>query len=921
MAHMTAVAAPPLVLMPPLVRWTHYSLFVAAYRVEGLPNMDEYSSTDPFIAMKMHGQSALKSSVKNNTLNPVFNELLRMPLKLPLLNDTLTLRLADYDQGGYDDLIADVHFSLNEVVRAGTVEPHWRCLYGVYNTKGMKQVRTKLGQADLETAYKGRLLVALSVQEVEKPLSAKSKTIGPCSDPQQERYVLRFDLYQVSQLCARCAPDNTQLQLELQCGGLTLTSSVVLAEEGRATWHEMFPEHAPLLPSRLAQVRGTRTNRKPLRAVMPCPGRARMLGAQPCRRASRAVPRPLPQPELHGPGLANAEPSGVHPPQLRRGQGLQPPADVEYVAPRPAFSASLGRPGLHPGVRRPPPLHRRASLDGTAPAVCSTASTSERHLNSLTRRESRSPCPRFVILSCAPTCTRRGLQSPPAPSLCSPAAEQADPPLPVYPPPPPRNSLVLLQARHLPAMDADGLCNAYVVVTCAGHAGHTRNDHSIVPSCDPQWYETVTIELPLPQPVPLNTEILVRVYDKDSEEEGLEVGGDQLVGKCTLPLLKVGKVMPQTPIWMPLWLHDPKDADDHQGDILCSFQLLPVEETKKLAGNDIRPPTRDCEVEVNVVGLREVLPVDNVPLGKLFVEVDLGDRSSESKVQRTVASNRPTPASPNFLSTLTIPVKLPDSALFCPALNVRVFDAEPQKAPTSASAAPPSDGDALLAEHCVGQLSIPLAPYCAWLGSEVCVPNNRPRIPAFKISDELSESSSDEEQQQDPLYATLRTHIAPAMADANCSLEPEFSFDTPTALQLKASRWKGRLRSGVRTVPRTAAAKPFGLEAAAEGVEELEHKPLDAELEHVIEFPPFDEWDVLRQTREGRRGSRKVGKFKARLRVIETTRKNEAGPQISLPELFEQSVFITRLYVTRGIKLEPKDENGDHAPPPGCGHA
>ena len=93
--------------MPPLVRWTHYSLFVAAYRVEGLPNMDEYSSTDPFIAMKMHGQSALKSSVKNNTLNPVFNELLRMPLKLPLLNDTLTLRLADYDQGGYDDLIAD----------------------------------------------------------------------------------------------------------------------------------------------------------------------------------------------------------------------------------------------------------------------------------------------------------------------------------------------------------------------------------------------------------------------------------------------------------------------------------------------------------------------------------------------------------------------------------------------------------------------------------------------------------------------------------------------------------------------------------------------------------------------------------------------------------------------------------------------
>ena len=32
---------------------------------------------------------------------------------------------------------------------------------------------------------------------------------------------------------------------------------------------------------------------------------------------------------------------------------------------------------------------------------------------------------------------------------------------------------------------------------------------------------------------------------------------------------------------------------------------------------------------------------------------------------------------------------------------------------------------------------------------------------------------------------------------------------------------------------RTAAAKPFGLEAAAEGVEELEHKPLDGVFDRV----------------------------------------------------------------------------------------
>ena len=47
----------PQVLMPHLVRWTHYSLFIAIYRVEGLPNMDDYGSTDAFVSVKLPGQA------------------------------------------------------------------------------------------------------------------------------------------------------------------------------------------------------------------------------------------------------------------------------------------------------------------------------------------------------------------------------------------------------------------------------------------------------------------------------------------------------------------------------------------------------------------------------------------------------------------------------------------------------------------------------------------------------------------------------------------------------------------------------------------------------------------------------------------------------------------------------------------------
>lgn len=53
-----------------------------------------------------------------------------------------------------------------------------------------------------------------------------------------------------------------------------------------------------------------------------------------------------------------------------------------------------------------------------------------------------------------------------------------------------------------------------------------------------------------------------------------------------------------------------------------------------------------------------------------------------------------------------------------------------------------------------------------------------------------------------------------------------------------------------------------------------------------------------------------VGRFKARVRIVEADLKSKVGQDWNLSDLFEQSVYITRLYVTRGIKLTPKDSDG-----------
>ena len=169
------------------------------------------------------------------------------------MHDTVTLSVSDYDEGGYDDLCADTTFSLNEIVRKQEIRPRWIPLYGIKGREGLQDIRQRLPHVPLDTCYKGRLLVALMTEEVPQHLAPKAKGIGPCSDPASEPYVIRFDLYQASQLDERLVTDNTQIQIELQVGGKEMLSTTGLAEHGTVVWKEMFPEARVNLPSDLEQ--------------------------------------------------------------------------------------------------------------------------------------------------------------------------------------------------------------------------------------------------------------------------------------------------------------------------------------------------------------------------------------------------------------------------------------------------------------------------------------------------------------------------------------------------------------------------------------------------------------------------------------------------------------------------------------------
>ena len=787
----------PFVLMPPLVRYRCISLFIAIYRIDGLEAygaLGEPAST--FASVKMAGSAASKTRVVRETHNPVYNQMLRLPARLPTFLDKITISINKYEESAPDMLIADMCVSLSELVKRREIAPHWVNLYGVEGEHDLRVVREQLKrgvdtfESTLETSYKGRLLMAARVEEVPALLSAKAKSIARVNDPLTELYVLRFDAYQALQLCQTSVTDETQLQLQVQVGKMVLRTATLRAVQGVVVWHEVLPEQSFRLPTALEQ----------------CPDVFISIYFEDHTTCK----------------------------QMRLGFIRLQLSDAYGFNHAPMWG-TLERDPLHSKISAVPGFVEYRLDIGRADEL----PQSSRELISL------------------PAMRRYELRAH------------------------------IYQARGFPAMDDDGLCNPYVVVTLAGYAGVTRE---AAPTCNPIFYESLRVDCMLPHPVPVTAQILVRVYDK--EPPGTE-GGDQLVGSAAVPVLNVDKLAPAEPTWLELTDGAIKGV---VSEILGSFQLVPYSDLEKVPFNDMTPPMRDCEVEVSIVGLRGMLTFANQPIQAPYVEFDCGDRSS-GRVRRTQPSSPPSGPDANFLETLTIRMRLPDALLYCPSIHLRVFDKR--------------EGD----DPCVGSLSIPLAPYCDWL-YQVPYRPRRPRIPEGTFGDDGSESSAGEEDLQDNLFGRANAPTIPAdLYEANFSYSNEIVFETMSMVERYREQSRGRLKKGhrKRTVPYTDAITPHGLQPLEVNVEELHAKPEEAELEFSIEDPPFEEWPVIRETSDGS-SRREVGRFKARIRVIETAHKASAHPPLDLKYLFEQGVYVTRLYVTRGTKLARR-QNGTRPDP------
>ena len=118
---------------------------IEVVKCEHLPNMDVATLTDAYVEVRFVDRSdpkvgdsmKLKTSIQWNSLNPVFHSFLAFPI-YPHENDTVQLKLLDYDVVSRDDYIGTAEFSFQDLLsRIGEeVTCDVKCKKGLHSEDG-----------------------------------------------------------------------------------------------------------------------------------------------------------------------------------------------------------------------------------------------------------------------------------------------------------------------------------------------------------------------------------------------------------------------------------------------------------------------------------------------------------------------------------------------------------------------------------------------------------------------------------------------------------------------------------------------------------------------------------------------------------------------------------------------------------------
>jgi hypothetical protein len=228
------------------------------------------------------------------------------------------------------------------------------------------------------------------------------------------------------------------------------------------------------------------------------------------------------------------------------------------------------------------------------------------------------------------------------------------------------------QGRGLPPSDSTGLLDPYILVRVGTSILKT---HVHKQTRDPQFYQTLSFHMDLPEDDDLKPQLFLELFDQD-------LAGDDFVGLIKLDLALADKravagrtkqQLLSASLRQPEWygLRSKKGAD-LMGQLLVGFEILHLDKpgAPLLPSPALEPETIPWILSMNILGLRDLEPAGVVPVYKPYAHIALNDE----ELRKLPPSRKPTPTDPNYLCSFEEVVHLPRDVRFAPSIAVAVKD-------------------------------------------------------------------------------------------------------------------------------------------------------------------------------------------------------------------------------------------------------
>ncbi|RLN96364.1 hypothetical protein BBJ28_00020588, partial [Nothophytophthora sp. Chile5] len=453
----------------------------------------------------------------------------------------------------------------------------------------------------------------------------------------------------------------------------------------------------------------------------------------------------------------------------------------------------------------------------------------------------------------------------------------------------------VFQGKCLPATDFNGLLDPYVKVACVGAEGQVSTRMS---TRDPCYYETVVLDVELPQTEQFLPKVSLQVYDWDRFDADDYVGGlkfslidfPQMSSSDYSKIRASGEYSAPRPKWYPICYEKPGDTE---GELLLSFDLIKKDTPGVIVEppESIRPPAEDKFVEIMCLGCRGLKPKGFMPVNTPFAKFEIGETTKTNQPKFTNPSSKPSSRNPNFLQRVIVPVRMPLDSLFAPRLNITVFDQQ------------------------LGGFYKPVLGVCSVdLSRKMPFSNGKPN-PLYLDDDSKSMLGGNNPyiDYGDDL-STFPGTVPAAVLSARSST---LATDPETGeRKVPSDTGAGVLPHSFH--PEICSSGSFGLydDDDDELPHYMHHRDIvDGALEEDLKSP-FETYPLFRgsmsvhgtcdSSEHSTETYRPVGKFKGIVRILKS---RDEPPLFDLDQFLNPQPYLIRVYVLDALNLQPKDEN------------